>query len=263
MSTPSPLKIQCNVVFSLFIRELKTRFGKYRLGYFWAIFDPISHVLIISFLYVKGFRASSIAGIPAPMLVLTGIVPFDLFRLITISSLKSYDANKGLFTYRRVKPSDDVIARILLEVLISISVFILLLVVFSYFGYFTDLHNLLGALSAFGLLVVFSAGLGFIASVIGPNYPELAKLVPLMVRPLYWISGIFYAADSIPESLRKYLLINPLLHVTDLIRANLFGSFTSTSASFTYLFFTAFLTFFFGLSYYRINRFDVITSKNR
>ena len=263
MTKPTALQIHNTVVFALLVRELKTRFGKYRLGYFWAIFDPMAHVLIISFLYVWGFRASQISGISAPLLVLTGIVPFDLFRNTVVACLRSVEANLGLFTYRRVKPSDDVTARVLLELLIAIFAFLILLAAFAYFGYSVDVRNLLGVIYTFAMLMLFSAGVGFIACVVGPTYPEIAKLVPIMIRPLYWISGVFYAADNIPDSMRKYVLFNPLLHATELIRVNLFKSFTSTSGSYTYLTGSVLVTFFIGLAYYRKHRIDIITTQNR
>ena len=262
MNKSSPLRIHNVVVFALFVRELKTRFGKYRLGYFWAIFDPMSHVLVISFLFMWGFRSSSIAGISAPLLVLTGIVPFDLFRAIVVSNLKAVDANRGLFNYRRIKPSDTITARILLETIIALVAFLVLLVFFKQLGYPVEIRNPLGLIFTFSLLIVFSAGLGLITCVVGPLYPELTKLIPVGIRPLYWVSGVFYAADSIPEEFRRYLLINPLLHVSDLIRASMFSSFTSNSASFTYLTSSAVISLFIGLAYYRVNRIEIVTSKN-
>ena len=44
----TPFEIQKAVVFALFVRELKTRFGKYRLGYVWALLQPIAHVMVLS-----------------------------------------------------------------------------------------------------------------------------------------------------------------------------------------------------------------------
>ena len=263
MTKPTPLQIHNTVVFAVFLRELQTRFGKYRLGYFWAFFDPMSHVLVISSLFIAGFRNPSIAGVSPPLIVVTGIIPFYFFRYVITNCLKAIDSNKGLFNYRRVKPADVFTARILLESIIHLLVFAVLIAGFAYFGFPVEIVNPLGAILTFALLVVFSTGLGFVMGILGPLYPELGKLIPVAIRPLYFISGVFFAADSIPDPYRKYVLINPLIHVSDLIRSSLFSSFTSESASITYLTCCALVSLFLGLAFYRINRIAVVTSRNQ
>ncbi|HDR2511236.1 TPA: ABC transporter permease, partial [Enterobacter roggenkampii] len=51
----SGLEVQQAAVKALFLREIKTRFGKYRLGYFWAILEPAAHLLVLLaiFGYIK------------------------------------------------------------------------------------------------------------------------------------------------------------------------------------------------------------------
>jgi hypothetical protein len=36
----SPLAVQRAVLFALIVRELRTRFGRYRLGYLWVVLEP-------------------------------------------------------------------------------------------------------------------------------------------------------------------------------------------------------------------------------
>ena len=260
---PTPFRIQNMVVFALFIREMKNRFVPYRLGYFWAFIDPMAHVLAISIFYLVGLKSSSIAGIPAPLIIVTGVVPFQFFQFTMVSNMRAVETNLGLFNYQRVKPSDAVTARILLESVITLLVLLILLGSFAYFGYQVDVVNLLEAIATFGLLITLCFGLGLIACVLGVTYPETKKIIPVIIRPLYFVSGIFFAVDSIPEPYRAYLLINPFVHVIDLLRASLFSNFTSQSANFEYLGWWSLTILFIGLAYYRVNRMSIITSKNQ
>ncbi|HFK9180812.1 TPA: ABC transporter permease, partial [Escherichia coli] len=43
----SSMEIQCSAVKALFFREIRTRFGKYRLGYIWSVLEPSSHLVIL------------------------------------------------------------------------------------------------------------------------------------------------------------------------------------------------------------------------
>lgn len=54
-----------------------------------------------------------------PIFLVNGIIPYFIFSDIAIRSLKSIEANKGLFNYRPVKPVDTVVARTLLETMVG------------------------------------------------------------------------------------------------------------------------------------------------
>jgi capsular polysaccharide transport system permease protein len=109
----TPLEIQKAVVFALFIRELKTRFGKYRLGYVWAVLEPMAHVIVLSIIWsVMGRKEFD--GIPLPLFLATGIVPFLFFQKTTAQCMHAIEANRGLFNYRQVRPIDPVLSRIIL-----------------------------------------------------------------------------------------------------------------------------------------------------
>jgi capsular polysaccharide transport system permease protein len=49
----SGLEVQQATVKALFLREIKTRFGKYRLGYFWAVLEPAAHLLVLMVILVS------------------------------------------------------------------------------------------------------------------------------------------------------------------------------------------------------------------
>ena len=69
-----------DVIEALFFRELKTRFGKNRrLGYFWVIGEPMTHILFFLIVFTL-IRARSIPQVPIEMFLVTGFVSFFMFR---------------------------------------------------------------------------------------------------------------------------------------------------------------------------------------
>ena len=48
--------------------------------------------------------------------------------------------------------------------------------------------------------------------------------------PVYWVSGIFFTADTLPDSVRTYFLWNPALHCSEMVRDGWFQSFESEYA---------------------------------
>ncbi|EJT6891870.1 ABC transporter, partial [Escherichia coli] len=53
----SSFQVLRDVTFGLLIRELKTRFGSYRLGYAWALLDPLLMIGLFSAIF--GMRGHS------------------------------------------------------------------------------------------------------------------------------------------------------------------------------------------------------------
>lgn len=253
--------IQKSVIFALFVRELNSRFGRFRLGYLWAILEPLAMVGVLSGVRLL-FGKQDIAGLPFPIFFAAGIIPFFLFQHVVNQSLSAIEANQGLMNYQRVKPSDAVFSRVLLESLISLTVMAIFFTGFYMMGFTFEWNNTIGTILVFGLLLAFSTGIGLIVAVIGPLYQESKKIVPVMIRPFFFISGIFFPVDKLPPDYREIALYNPLLQITELMRMQMFTNYTSQYGDMDYLALCAMVSLFLGLAVYRINRIKLATSGN-
>ncbi len=255
----SPWQIQRAVVFSIFIRELRTRFGRYRLGYLWAILEPISLIVILSAVRLI-FGEDEIAGLPFPVFFASGITAYLLFSHITTSSLYAVESNQGLFNYQRVKPFDVFFARALLELLISVGTAVIILPTLYFLGFQFRWNDTLLLVGVIACLFAFSFGIGLIAGIVGPLWRESQKIIPVLIRPFFFISGIFFAASGVPEHLRSLALINPLLQATELLRSAMFLDYNSHEGSLFILFIWALASLFTGLGLYRLLGRSLITS---
>ena len=59
----SGFEVQKVTVEALFLREIRTRFGKFRLGYLWAILEPSAHLLILLGIYAPHDARHLIPGV--------------------------------------------------------------------------------------------------------------------------------------------------------------------------------------------------------
>lgn len=120
-----------NVIYALFFRELKTRFGKNRyLGYIWVVGEPMSIVLLVTIIgtIVREYHHQVMPeGISIFMFLISGIMPFFMFRSIVTQLMNGTQANLALFAYKPVKPIHVFIARTLLEFCIYFVIFIIIL----------------------------------------------------------------------------------------------------------------------------------------
>ncbi|RYZ86792.1 MAG: ABC transporter permease, partial [Moraxellaceae bacterium] len=117
------LTVQYAAIRALFLRELQTRFGHYRLGYLWAILEP--GLQVIFFLIIFGaVMKRAIPGMDYSLFLINGMLPFFMFMRSATRSLSAVESNTGLFSYRSVKPIDALIARTALESAIYFIVYI-------------------------------------------------------------------------------------------------------------------------------------------
>ncbi len=255
----SGFEVQQAAVKALFLREIRTRFGKFRLGYFWAILEPSAHLLVL--LGIFGFiMHRTMPDISFPVFLLNGIIPYFIFSNITNRSVGAIEANQGLFNYRPVKPIDTIIARALLETVIYAAVYILLMVVVWMAGEYFEVINLLQLVATWGLLILFSCGIGLIFMVVGRTFAETQKFLPILLKPLYFISCIMYPLHSIPKDYWPYILWNPIVHAVELSREAVMPGYVSDGVSLSYLALCSLVTVFTGIALYRNREEAMLTS---
>lgn len=255
----SGLEVQQAVIKALFMREIKTRFGKYRLGCLWAVLEPASHLVIL--LTVFGYiMRKTMPDISFPVFIINGLIPYFIFTNIANRSIKAIDANAGLFSYRPVKPIDTIIARAFLEVIIYVSVYIVLMSLIGFCGEEYEFDQIVILCSVWFFLTIFACGIGIIFMVVGKRFRETEKFLPIMLKPLYFVSCIMFPLHSIPEDYRKYFLINPIVHAVELSRESVVSGYSSAGVSLGYLAFSSLLVFFMGIALYVSQEEAMLTS---
>lgn len=232
---------------ALFLRELQTRFGHYRLGYLWAILEPALGIVFMLILFGAVVKRT-LPGIDYPVFLVNGIIPFFVFMRSAIQSLSAVEANRGLLSYRGVKPIDAVIARTGLETLLYFICYLFFSVILLWFGYSLSFSHVPELLFFWILLFVFSVGFACIMMVVGELSREIGKLVGAVFTIVYFMSGAMVPLHVIPEQYLKFFLWNPLAHLLELMRHAISPSYsTVTGTSLSYVLCSTIVILFLGL----------------
>ncbi|WP_321920729.1 ABC transporter permease [Burkholderia sp. BCC1998] len=242
--------IQRRVVYALFLRELKTRFGKHRLGYLWVFLEPVVHMLVL-FAILGLIAKHTMPGISFPVFLICGLVPYFMFINIALRSLNALEANLGLLSYRPVHPLDTLIARAGLECIISAVVLVVLLVILGLGGQPVQLGDIPELAGIWAVLVLFGLGIGIIFMVIGHELPVVEKVIPLFMRPLYFASAVMYPLTTIPAEYRGWVLWNPLVHLLELLRHTIVPAYAVENVGLAYPAFCALVVMFAGMALYK------------
>ena len=162
-------------------------------------------------------------------------------------------SNKNLLIYRQIRAFDTFLTRFLMEMLVAITTISLFIIGAWYIGYEVKLVNSLIFLECFVLLSLLSFGMGLIFGVINTLHPELGKFIPVLLRPLMFISGTFFSINEMPYAIREYLLWNPLLHTFELMRSAFSSSYDTSLVSINYLAMSALIAMTLGMLMFRAN----------
>ncbi|MEP1449253.1 MAG: ABC transporter permease [Paraglaciecola sp.] len=246
-------KIMCDTVHALLMREVKARFGSSKLGYFWAIAEPIAQAAVLGLLFTLIGR-SSLANVPVALFLFTGILPFKLFSKLLPQLSLGIASNKALFAYRQVAPVDPVITRLVIEIATYAIVYLVIMAVLAWLGFDVLPDQLLPFFVANGLLVIISFGLGLALCAAVQQWDDTPKLLSMVLTPMFYVSGVFFAATMIPAQYWYLLTWNPIFHIIELSRDAYFDSYTTPVGDWQYVMLFALGSLFLGLGLYRINR---------
>ncbi len=258
----SPLQIKKSVIFALVLREARSRFGQRRMGAIWTLIEPICHLLILSLLFGL-LRGRTVASIDYPVFVLVGLAPFLLFRNTALRLMNSPKENRSLFAYKQIKPLDTFIARVLVEFSISATVYAILVFGFAWYGFDVSIKSPIEWMLTILLGLLFSFGLGMLLSLIAHAMPSSTLFLRMMFFPLYFISGVLIPAAYLPHAMLPLLLLNPFLHLLELIRAEIFPHYVPVDGvSVHYVIAFTLVLLFVSLGTYRVRRLHLISTKN-
>ena len=248
------LGVQSRVVHAFILRETRTRFGRSRLGYLWALFEPMAYILTLIGIYSALGRGAPI-DVDITLFFFSGVIPWLMFTRMLTALSNVVDASQALLAYPHVKLLDLVVARIILEfsTLMVVAVLYLLLAGLV-MGTYDGMENVAGVLGGLFMATFLGAGLGLVGSAIRLYLPAYSNFQSVLTRLLFFTSGLFFLADSLPRELREVLWYNPVLHILEWTRSAFFTGFESNFYDLRYPLFAMLILLYLGLAAERVTR---------
>ena len=230
----SGVAVQCRVIAALMLREVHTINGDSKLGYLWVLMQSVFSLAV--FWALREFmNAHAPHGMSMPLFLSLGFGVWGVFSGGINKLMSAVEGNKGLLSFPQVTEFDVMLARILVLSATQFVVTAIIIVASMLLGYVFRPANWLLTLGVVMLIPVCSLGLGMILSSLAVFVPVLKKIIPLVVRILFFISGVFFSIDKFPQYIAEILMWNPILQAIELMRASLHQGYSVTGLSFGYL----------------------------
>jgi len=205
-------------------REISTRFASGPVGFMWAFIIPLAWVGV-------GMIAFSIIGRITPIethpsiFLATGVLPYAIFRQTTASLSRALLANRLLIGSHGVKRHVMATAYMAIDAVVTLGVSLII---------FSIMHFVLGHPPNFNVLMVviymicawgLGSSLGFFLTAFIFQSDTIARLIPIVLRPFFWISGVFFVARDLLPWIRDALAFNPLFLIVEGLRTAYFETY--------------------------------------
>jgi lipopolysaccharide transport system permease protein len=203
-------------------RDIKVRYKQTVLGAAWALLQPLATMLVFSLFFGRVASRPS-DGLPYPIFVLAGLVPWTFFSNALSSAGQSVVGSQNLVTKvyfpRLIIPTASVGAG-LIDLAIS---FGMLLVMMLPFGVRPGWGLLAAPALGFGLIVA-ALGVGTLLSALTVAYRDFRYVVPFMVQLwMFATPSVYLQADAIGPLSRLLLPLNPAYGLIAAFRAAVLG----------------------------------------
>ena len=208
------------LVYFLALRDIKVRYKQTALGVAWVLLQPLLAMGIFSIVF--GQRGLAANGVPYPLFVVSGLVPWFYFSNATSGASGSIVGNTQLISKvyfpRLAIPLAAVLAN-LVDLSIGLLLELVLLAVFGV-GYGWQLL----ALPVLVMLIVLTAlGVSVWLSALDVQYRDVRYAVPFFVQVWLFATPVIYSSGDVPERWRPILALNPMTGVIEGFRWSLLG----------------------------------------
>ena len=215
------LKQYRDLFYFLVWRDIKVLYAQTVLGFAWAILNPAVQIVVFSVIFGKVAKLDT-GGVPYILFSTVAIIPWTYMSDAMTAASQSLVQGKQLlgkiYFPRVLFPLTPILAKL---VDFSISLVILILVMIYY--QVTPTWNLLLIPALVLAMMLVPTGIGMWLAALAIRYRDVKFAMTYMIKLLIYSAPILYSASSIPENLRFWYSLNPIVAVIEGFRACLLG----------------------------------------
>jgi lipopolysaccharide transport system permease protein len=209
------------LLYFLIWRDIKVRYKQTVLGAAWAIIQPFFTMVVFSLFFGHLAKMPS-DGIPYPIFVYCGLLPWQLFAHALGESSNSIVANERLITkvyFPRLVVPIAAVCGGLVDFAIS---FLVLLGMMAYYGVSAGVAVV--TLPFFVVLAVITAlAVGLWLSALNVQYRDVRYTLGFLTQFWLFATPVAYPSSLIPEPWRALYGLNPMAGVVEGFRWALLG----------------------------------------
>jgi lipopolysaccharide transport system permease protein len=205
-----------DLIYTLSVHRIKVRYKQSLLGVSWAILQPVSMMLIFTFIFSFIARVPT-GGTPYPVFAFAALLPWSFFSTALTSASNGLVSHANLITKvyfpREILPLTYVIAALFDFLIASLALGGLMV----YYGV-TPTANAIYAIPIILVLAVFATAMAIFFSAVQVRFRDIGFAVPLLLQLWMFATPVVYPLSAVPDRLRVFYVLNPMVGVIENFR---------------------------------------------
>lgn len=210
------------LLYQLIQREIKARYKQSVIGYAWVIINPLSQLLIYSFVFSIIFKFPT-NNIPYPIFLFAGLLPWIYLQSTTSANTMSLVDNRDLIkkvAFPREVFIYSVVISKLIDLFFASLVFIVFLFYYQVWIYPSSLYIILLLITQIMLIT----GIGLLFSTANLFYRDIQFLINLLLMLWMYLTPVVYPLSLVPTEWVWLYKLNPMVGIIEGYRSALFGT---------------------------------------
>lgn len=221
-----------------------------KLGLFWLILEPLLQTLIYSFIFSLLLPRPPKGNVPFIVFYLSGITVWQFMNTNWMSSGLLMVRFSRLVSGIKLSAEAMVIIEMMKRFVEFTINFFLLILIAAIYGFYPSTTYFLIPLIFFFMVLMTLGGMFFLSS-LGIFIRDIPNITSMILRLLFFLSGVIITPDMLPIKYQGILELNPILHLIEAIRDLVIYSTLPSRMSLLYMGSFSFLIFFFGYTYFK------------
>jgi capsular polysaccharide transport system permease protein len=217
-------------ILAIISREVRSRYTGDVFGYAWAYVGPLAWIGVVYVIF-KILGRNSPIDVDIGSFILSGIVPYLTFRYIINAVLRSRTSYRQIVLLPFVTPGLVYSSVSILEFYNAIFIYALLLTGNAWISGEIYLDDPLLAIFGFFLSCSVGAAFGYAVAGLSSKSEFAVRITPIILRPMFYLSAVFYTANELPPAITHWIAWNPLMHAVEITRSGLFIAYESRIAT--------------------------------
>jgi ABC-type polysaccharide/polyol phosphate export permease len=207
------------VIQNMVTQELRVRYQRSLLGFFWTLLNPLLMLATLSMVFSTLFKMDDQHY---TLFLLAGMVPWSLLSVslndCSICIINNEALIRKIYLPKLVFP----LARVLISLVTFVFTLGAMFLLVIPLGARPSL-SMLTLPVAIGLFAIFSLGLGLIVATANTFYRDCGHLISVFLQAWYFVTPIIYPVTRFPETSQWAFQLNPAYYFIELFHDILYS----------------------------------------
>ncbi len=239
-----------DILYTLFLRDVKIRYRRTLLGVGWVVLQPLATMVVFSLFFGKLAKIPS-GDLPYPLFVYSGLIIWNFFTSAVTNASNSIVSAGGIiekvYFPRLILPLSGV-ATALLDFFVNL---VFLGLMLAYYRITPNPMFIVFFPVILLNLLLLTGGLGFFLASLKVKYNDIGLALPYVMQVGIFLTPVIYPLGIVYDYKKWLLLLNPLTAILEVIRTLIGGGLEINFPLFLLSGVISMSFFLFGLFYFR------------